>query len=365
MIINDIISYLQERIPLQEAEDFDNVGLLCGNINRECTGVLICHDALERVVDEAIEVGANLILTFHPIIFSGLKSITGRNYVECAVVKAMENKIAIYATHTAFDNHYFGVNYGICEALKLKNQKVLMPKQKQLSRIDVYVPKTHAEEVKEAMFKAGAGNIGFYSECSFSVEGNGTFKPEEGANPFLGTVSEREMTEETLISFISEDYKVSKIISAMKQAHPYEEVAYQIIATQNENHFSGLGRYGELENAMDEIEFLNYVKNTFGISIIRHSNLMGKPIKTVGVLGGSGASGIKAAIGAKCDAYLTGDVKYHDFFAAEGQMLLCDIGHFESEQFVSQQIFEILSEKFPKFAFSISKEKTNPVNYFL
>ena len=235
MIINDILSYLQERIPLQEAEDFDNVGLLCGNAQRECTGVLICHDALERVVDEAIAMGANLIVTFHPIIFSGLKSITGRNYVERAVVKAMENKIAIYATHTAFDNHYFGVNYGICEALKLKNQKVLMPKEKQLSRLDVYIPTTHVEEVKNAMFAAGAGTIGFYSECSFQLEGMGNFKPLDGANPYLGSISERESVEETMVSFICEHYKVSKIISAMKTAHPYEEVAYQILETQNNN----------------------------------------------------------------------------------------------------------------------------------
>lgn len=365
MIIQDIISFLEKKIPLAEAEDFDNVGLLCGDARRELTGVLICHDALEKVVDEAIEKKANLIVCFHPIIFSGLKSLTGKNYVERAVIKALENKIAIYAIHTAFDNHYYGVNYGICEALKLQNQKILMPKAQQLCRIDVYVPEGHSETVKDAMFEAGAGKLGFYSECSFSVEGKGTFKPLEGSQPFLGSPNQREEATEQVVSVIAEDYKVPDIVRAMKAAHPYEEVAHQILETKNENHYSGLGRFGELPEAMHEDDFLRLVKETFGIQVIRHSDLTGKKIQRVGVLGGSGSSGIKAALRSKCDAYLTGDLKYHDFFLAEGQMLLCDIGHFESEQWVSHQIFDLLSKNFPNFAFSISQEKTNPVNYFL
>lgn len=365
MILKEIISKIEEKIQISQAEDFDNVGLLCGNLEREISGILVCHDALDSVVDEAISKNINLIVCFHPIIFSGLKSITGKNYVERAILKAIENRIAIYAIHTAFDNDYFGVNYKICEELGLKNQKILMPKNENLRQLVVYVPKDFSEKVKNVMFQAGAGNIGFYDECSFSVSGKGTFRPLENSNPFSGTQNIRENAAEEMLSVIFENFKQNQILSAMKSAHPYEEVAYQIYQLENENQFSGLGRFGDLENEMSEEDFLKFVKEKFNLKIIRHSGFNQKKIKRIGVLGGSGASGIKPAISAKCDAYLTGDVKYHDFFLAENKMLICDIGHFESEQFVTQQLFEILSEKFPKFAISKSNENTNPVNYFL
>lgn len=365
MKIKEFINEFEQIIPVRQAEDFDNVGLLCGNPEREISGVLIAHDALEFIIDEAIEKNFNLILCFHPIIFSGLKSITGKNYVERAVLKALENKIAIYAIHTAFDNDYFGVNYKICEVLGLKNQQVLMPKKNQLKKLEVYVPTDSAEILRNALFVAGAGNIGFYDECSFTIQGDGTFRPLEGSNPVTGTHNERENANEVLLSVIFEDYKKHKILFAMKHNHPYEEVAYQLISLENENQYTGLGRFGDLETEMDEVDFLKFVKEKFNLNVIRHNNLTQKKIKRVGVLGGSGASGIKAAMFAKCDAYITGDVKYHDFFSAEGKMLICDIGHFESEQFVVQQLFEILSEKFTTFAIAKTTQKTNPVNYFL
>ena len=365
MTVKEVVSEIEKKIALKQAEDFDNVGLLCGNPQREVTGILVCHDALENVIDEAIEKKLNLVVTFHPIIFSGLKSITGKNYVERAVLKAIENKIAIYALHTAFDNDYFGVNFRICEELDLQNQKILMPKSQNLKKLEVYVPGEYAEVVKNALFEAGAGNVGFYDECSFAVQGKGTFRPIEGSNPFSGTRNIREDADEQMVSVIFEYFKQHQIITAMKDAHPYEEVAYQIITLENQNQYSGLGRFGNLETEIDELDFLKLVKEKFDLKIIRHSPLLNKNIKRVGVLGGSGASGIKAALSQNCDVYLTGDVKYHEFFQNEGKMLICDIGHFESEQFVTQQLIEILSEIFPKFAVSKSVENTNPVNYFL
>ncbi len=365
MKIKEFISEFEKIIPIKQAEDFDNTGLLCGNPEREISGILVCHDALENVVEEAISKNINLIFTFHPIIFSGLKSITGKDYVEKAVLNAIENKIAIYAVHTAFDNDYFGVNFRICEKLGLKNQKILMPKNENLRKLEAFVPKEYSEKVRNALFEAKAGNIGFYDECSFTVSGSGTFRPMEGSTPFSGTKNIRENSEEEMISVIFEKYKQNRIISAMKSAHPYEEVAYQIIDLQNENQYSGLGRFGDLENEMDETEFLQFVKEKFNLKMIRHSDFNHKKIKKVAVLGGSGTSGIRAAISQNCDAYLTGDVKYHDFFQHERKMLICDIGHFESEQFVTEQLVEILSQKFTTFAISKSTEKTNPVNYFL
>lgn len=365
MTVNEVIEGLQNLIPLAQAEDFDNVGLLCGNPSREVTGILVCHDVLENVVDEAITKNLNLIVTFHPIIFSGLKSITGKNYVEKTVLKAIENKIAIYAIHTAFDNDYFGVNYKICEKLGLLSQKILIPSAHKLQILQLYVPPENASEVKNALFKAGAGNIGFYEECSFTIPGKGSFKPKPGADPYEGEINKCEHTDEVVISVVFEEYKKNSIVKAMKNAHPYEEVAYQLIKIENENQYLGLGRFGELNAEMDEKTFLEFVKKTFNLKIIRHSNFTGKKIKRVGVLGGSGASGLSVALSAGCDAYLTGDLKYHDFFRSESKILLCDIGHFESEQFVTEHLVEILSQKFTTFAISKSTEKTNPVNYFL
>lgn len=365
MTIREVISEIEKRIPIQQAEDFDNVGLLCGLPEREVNGILVCHDALENVIDEAIEKKLNLVVCFHPIIFSGLTSLTGKNYVERSVLKAIENKIAIYAIHTAFDNDFFGVNAGICNQLGLKNLKILQPKKNSLKQLTVFVPIDHSEKVKESLFSAGAGNIGFYDECSFSINGNGTFRPVTGSNPYSGQHDVRENADEKMISVIFESYKQNQIISAMKSAHPYEEVAYQIYSLDNENQYSGLGMYGEFDEEMNQEDFLRFVKEKFNLEMIRHSGFNNKKIKRVGVLGGSGASGIKSALSKKCDAYLTGDVKYHDFFMAESKMLICDIGHYESEQWVVQQLFEILSQKFSTFAVLKSSEKTNPVNYFL
>lgn len=365
MTINEVIIELEKRLPLQQAEDFDNVGLLCGVPSRIVNGILVCHDALEQVVDEAIDKKCNLIVCFHPILFSGLKSITGKNYVERAVLKAIENKIAIYAIHTAFDNDYFGVNAGICNHLGLENLKILQPKKNNLKQLVVYVPEDATETVKNALFEAGAGNIGFYDECSYQIKGKGSFKPLDGSNPTLGHHNIRENITEDSISVIFEAYKQKQIITALKKAHPYEEVAYQIVTLDNENQYSGLGMYGEFSEEIDEVDFLKLVKQKFNLEIIKHSNFTNKKIKRVGGLGGSGASGIKAALANKCDAYITGDLKYHDYFLAESRMLLCDIGHYESEQLVTQQIFEILSQKFSIFAILKSCVKTNPVNYFL
>ncbi len=363
--LKEVCSQLDKIFKIRQAEDFDNVGLLCGNPDREVTGILVTHDALEDVVEEAIEKGFNMIVAFHPIIFSGLKSLTGKNYVEKAVLKAIENKIAIYAMHTAFDNDYFGVNYKMCEVLGLKNQKILMPKSKNFKKLEVFVPNDHADQVKNAILEAGAGSIGFYDECSFAVEGTGSFRAKDGANPFLGKINEREVVKENVLSFIFENFRQNDILKSMFAAHPYEEVAYNIIGLENDNQYAGLGRYGDLETEMPLDEFLKFVKNTFNLEIIRYSNTNKKTIKRVGVLGGSGASGIKSAMAVGCDAYLTGDVKYHDFFSGENKLLIADIGHFESEQFVTQQLYEILSENFTNFAIAKTSKKNNPVNYFI
>lgn len=365
MTINQVAKIMDELIPLGQAEGYDNVGLLCGRPENTVTGILVCHDVLEAVVDEAINKEVNLIVCFHPIIFKGLKKITGADYVQRSVLKAIENKIAIYAIHTAFDNDFFGVNHRICEKLGLENKKVLMPKKGDLHILQVYVPTDHEAKVQSALFNAGAGNIGFYDECSFSLAGKGTFRPKPGADPYDGEIGKRETTDEKLLSVIFEKRKQAAVVAAMQSAHPYEEVAYQTIAVENENQYEGLGMYGEFDDEMSEQDFLILLREKFGLEVVRHSNFINRKIKRVAVLGGSGADGISAAKSKNCDAYITGDLKYHDFFRAESQILLCDVGHFESEQFVTEHLVEILSQKFTTFAVSKSVEKTNPVNYFL
>lgn len=365
MKIKEVALMLSEIFQLHRAEDFDNVGLLCGDPERELSGFLVCHDTLEDVVLEAAEKGLNMVVAFHPVIFSGLKNITGKTYVERALLRALENKIAIFAVHTAFDNDAYGVNYKICETLGLENQKILMPKKNALSLLNVYVPAGHSEVLKRSLFSAGAGNIGNYDECSFSVRGEGTFRPLPGSEPFSGTLGLREKADEEMVSVIFESPLQQKILSAMRENHPYEEVAFQVHPLENENHHIGLGRFGDLPEALSVQDFLNLVKEKFRLKIIRYSGDKNLKIKKVGVLGGSGASGINAAISARCDAYLTADLKYHDFYIPQGKMLLCDIGHFESEQFVVRQLIKKVSENFPKFAVAETSVKTNPVNYFL
>ncbi|MCB9203071.1 MAG: Nif3-like dinuclear metal center hexameric protein [Flavobacteriales bacterium] len=364
MNVFELEKLLFEWSPKSYAEDFDNVGLLVGNGNDAVAGVVITLDCTEKVIQEAIDLKANVIVTFHPIIFSGLKSITGKNYVEKIVLKAIKNDISIIAIHTNLDNSSTGVNYEICNRLQLINQKIFIPKEKQILKLSTYVPKTHIEKVKEKLFDSGAGNIGNYSECSFSYEGTGTFNPKEKANPFIGKKHQRENVAEICLNVIFEDYLKNKIISALMESHPYEEVAYDIFRLENQNQEVGIGRVGELERELSESQFLEYVKKHLPTKCIRHSKLLNKKVKKIAVLGGSGSFAISNAIHANADVYITADLKYHDFFRAENKIVLMDIGHYESEQFTKNLIYDYLMKKNSIFALHISKENTNPVNYF-
>ena len=323
MKIKDIIAPLEELAPLNYAESFDNVGLLVGDAEQEVTGVLITLDTLEPVIDEAIAIGSNLIISFHPIIFSGLKSLTGKTYVERVVMKAIQHHIAIYSMHTALDNQFEGVNASICDRLGLQNRRILIPQPHTIQKLITYVPKADAETLRKALFAAGAGNIGNYAECSFNIEGNGTYKGNDASHPTIGTPNVFHTEAETQIGVI-----------------------------------------GELSEAMSETNFLALLQERMQAKGIRHSALRGKPIKKVAVLGGSGAFAIENAKRAGADIFVSADFKYHDFFKAEGQILLADIGHYESEQYIKLLLFEFLSKKIPTFAVSISKVDTNPIKYY-
>ncbi len=363
MKIKEVTNYLEKLAPLQYAEDFDNVGLLVGSYDSEISGVLVTLDTLEETVDEAIEKNCNLIVSFHPIIFGGLKKLNGNNYVERVVLKAIKNDIAIYATHTALDNSNNGVSAKMCEVLGLSNNKILIPKKGIIKKLTTYVPTENAITLREALFNAGAGNIGNYDNCSFNIEGNGTYRGNENSNPVIGKKGVLHTEKETQISIIFESKNENAILKALHENHPYEEVAYEIVETENIHQNIGMGMIGELPTEMEEKDFLLFLKQAMKTDCVRHSSFIDKKIKKVAVLGGSGSFAISNAKKAGADAYVSADFKYHEFFKAENSILLADIGHYESEQFTKNLLVDYLTKKFTNFAIILSEKSTNPIYY--
>lgn len=364
MLIKEITNYLEELAPLSTQESYDNSGFICGDKSWTLTNALISLDCIEATVDEAIEKGCNLIISHHPIVFSGLKSLTGKTYIERTVIKAIKNDIAIYAIHTNLDNYHLGVNYKIGELLNIKNPTILNPKKNNLQKLSVFVPDTHKQEVLDVLFNSGAGSIGNYSDCSFSINGEGSFKANEDANPFVGAKNKRHLEKESKIEVIIPKHLNQKIISDMLTVHPYESVAYDLISLENYNSNLGSGMYGELENEIDTELFLKLIKKAFKTGCIKHTNIHKKKIKTIAWCGGSGSFLLNSAKRINADIFITGDFKYHEFFDAENEIIIADVGHFESEQFTIELIQEILSKKFTTFAPYLTNRQTNPVNYF-
>ncbi len=364
MTISEITQYIENFAPLGLQESYDNSGLLLGNAMAEATAALICIDVTEEVVDEAIAKGANLIIAHHPLIFSGLKRITGKNYVERTVVKAIKNDIAIYAAHTNADNVWGGVNAKIAEKLHLTNTKVLLPMKNMLRKLVTFVPLEYAEKVRTAIFAAGAGHIGNYDSCSYNLQGQGSFRAAQGANPFVGEIGELHFENEIRVETIYPKTREAAIINAMKEAHPYEEVAYDIYPLENSAERLGAGLVGELETETDVYEFLAQLKQTFSAHGIRYTQPSTQKIKRVALCGGAGSFLLSNAIAAKADIFVSGDFKYHQFFDAENRIIIADIGHYESEQFTKDIFYEIVTKKFTNFAVYLSQINTNPIKYF-
>lgn len=365
MTIKDITQFIESIAPLAFQESYDNAGLLIGKGGDEVSGVLIALDITEDVLNEAIAKKLNLVIAHHPVVFSGLKRFNDRNYIERCVAKAIKNDIAIYAAHTNLDSVFGGVNSKICEKLGLQNCRILSPVSGFLKKLVTFVPVADAEKVRVALFEAGAGNIGNYDSCSFNLNGQGTFRGNELTNPYVGEKNELHTENEIRVETIFPKHIQSRVISALLKAHPYEEVAYDIYPLDNDFEQVGVGMIGELAEPADEIHFLKELKQTFGCKVVRHTELLGKPIRKVAVCGGSGSSYLGKAISQKADVFITGDFKYHQFFDAEKQIVIADIGHYESEQFTKEVFYELLTKKFPKFAIHLSETNTNPVSYLI
>lgn len=363
MKIREVTSILENIAPVSYQEAYDNSGLIVGNNNDEVNSVLISLDCTEGVVDEAIKLGCDMIISHHPIVFRGLKKFNGSNYVERTVIKAIKNNIALYAIHTNLDNVHNGVSKRIADRLGLENCKVLSPKSQLLKKLYTFCPVNDADKVRKALFDVGCGSIGNYDSCSFNSDGKGTFRGNDSTNPYVGEKNQLHTEAEVKIETIFPSYLQSKVVAALIEAHPYEEVAYDIVQLENTFQQVGSGIIGELKKEIDEMEFLRYLKNTMETECVRFTKPLGNSIKRVAVCGGSGSFLLSEAKKQNADIFITGDFKYHEFFDAEDQIIIADIGHYESEQFTKQLIYDILKEKLPTFALHLSNVNTNPINY--
>ncbi|HEX7412595.1 MAG TPA: Nif3-like dinuclear metal center hexameric protein [Bacteroidia bacterium] len=363
ILIQDILNCIEAFAPPALQESYDNSGLQCGNSKQEATGALLCLDITHQILEEAIQKKCNLIIAHHPLIFSPLKKITGTNYVEELLIKAIKQNIALYACHTNADNVSSGVNNKIAQKIGLINTQVLQPKKDLLKKLVTFCPTKQAESIREALFNAGCGEIGNYGNCSFNTSGTGTFKANEDANPFVGEKNKLHSESEIRIESIFESYKERQVIDALLKAHPYGEVAYDIYSLDNKHPNIGSGLVGELPNAVDEKEFLLLLKSIFKANGIRHTAFLHKKVKKVALCGGSGSFLVKDAIACNADIFITGDFKYHQFFDTESKLLIADIGHYESEQFTPELFYEVISKKIPTFAAYLSNLNTNPINY--
>lgn len=363
MKIKELTQFLETLAPTVFQEDYDNSGLIIGDPETEISAVLVTLDVTDEVLDEAIQKNANLIVAHHPLIFRGLKKLNGKNYVERLVIKAIKNDIAIYAIHTNLDNVAGGVNTKIAERLGLKNVSVLRKKENTLYKLEVFVPRENTGALQNALYAAGAGNIGNYSDCSFKVQGIGSFRPQKAANPVIGSRGVYEEVEEHKVEVVFPENLKSKVMDAMRKAHPYEEIAYYLILLENENQTVGSGSIGVLEEALELGDFLKYLKQKMNVSVIRYAGPQNKIIKKVAVCGGVGSFLFPDAKGAGADVFVTADYKYHEFFDADNQIVIADIGHFESEQFTKDLLVEIISKKFSNFASYLSEIDTNPIKY--
>ncbi|GAA4835672.1 Nif3-like dinuclear metal center hexameric protein [Algivirga pacifica] len=365
MKVKEVIAFLEGEAPTALQEGYDNAGLITGTGQEEIKGVLFSLDCTEVVVEEAIAKGCNLIVAHHPIVFKGLKRFNGRNYVERTIINAIKNDICIYAIHTNLDNVKHGVNARLSALIGLENTSILAPKKGRLMKLTTFVPMEHQQMVLEALSAAGAGNIGNYSECSFMVEGEGSFKPNTEAKPFIGEQGALEKVKETRIEVILPDYASGKVLSALKNAHPYEEVAYYLQALENTNQDIGSGMVGDLKEAMEVKDFLKHLKEVLNLQVIKYTPSVQKEVKRVAVCGGSGGFLLNNAKAAGADVFVTADYKYHEYFDAEQQIMIADVGHYESEIHTKDLLYQWVSGRFSELACYSSEVNTNPVSYFI
>ena len=361
--IREIIKEIEQVAPLPLQEDFDNAGVQVGDTNLPATGVLLCLDVTEEVIDEAIERDCNLIVSHHPLAFKPFKSLTGATYVERCIMKACKHDLVVYAAHTNLDNAPGGVNFRMAEMIGLQNVRVLSPRRGALLKLVTFVPEAYAGTVRNALFNAGAGSIGNYDSCSYNLQGEGSFRAREGCTPFCGTVGDVHVEKEVRIETVLPAFRKASVTRALLSAHPYEEPAYDFYPLANTWNQVGSGVVGELPEQEDESSFLQRLKYIFRVPCIKHSPLTGRPVREVALCGGSGAFLIPEAVAYGADIFITGEARYNDYYDVEDRILLAVIGHYESEVCTKDIFYDIITKKFPNFAVHFSNVNSNPVKY--
>jgi dinuclear metal center YbgI/SA1388 family protein len=363
MKIQDIIRALEELAPPAFQEPYDNAGLTVGDKNAEATGILCTLDVTDEVLEEALRLKANMIVSHHPVIFTGMKSLTGKTFNERIVIRAVKNDIALYACHTNIDNVASGVNSKICEKLGLTQCRILSPLKGRLVKLVTFVPEKFADKIRATLFENGAGHIGNYDSCSFNTQGTGTFKGGDNTNPFAGEKGKLQHEKEIRIETILPDHLTDRVVRGLLDSHPYEEVAYDLYPLRNDFVHAGSGMIGELESPLPKDDFFRKLKNTFDLPVIKYAGDSKDKFMKIAVCGGAGSFLIQKAIRAKADVFLTGDIKYHQYFDAEDKITICDIGHYESEQFTKEIFYHFLTKKFSNFAVHLSRSNSNPIKY--
>jgi len=363
MKLKEMCSYLDSEVPLSYQESYDNSGLQIGKADSEITSAIISLDVTEEVIDEAIRSCCNLVVSHHPLIFGVIKKISDASTTGRIIIKCIKHDIAVYSAHTNLDIFQNGVSRKMAEKLELKNIKVLSPLGHKLLKLVTYIPVSHLDSVRAALFEAGAGVIGNYDQCGFVTAGTGSFRGNDSTNPFAGKKGERHFEDEYRFETILFSHLKEKVIRALLATHPYEEVAYDLYELENEFYGAGLGCTGEFSEPFEERELLKMISTVFDINGIRFSKLTGKKISKVALCGGSGVSLLPMAIASGADVFITADIKYHNFFDADKKILLVDAGHFETEKFSSEILKDLIMKKFPKFAVRFSETNTNPINY--
>ena len=363
MKLHDIITTLESWAPLSYQDEWDNSGLMVGDPDMEISGILISLDTTVGVLQEAISNKCNLVVSHHPLIFNGLKNITPAIPEFSIIQTAIKKNIGVYAIHTNLDSKLESLNHFLGKKIGLENISILKPKTGYLKKLVTFCPVDNASNVKDALFEAGAGHIGEYDCCSYTGNGQGSFRASNEANPFVGEKDVIHQEDESRIEVIFPIHIEKRLIQALLESHPYEEVAYDIYPLTNLFPDLGAGIVGTLPEPVWDRDILLEVKELFGMKALRHTELLDKKISKIALCSGAGAFLIPEAKRQGVDLFLTADLKYHDFQASEGDLLLADIGHFESEHYVKEILHAILIEKFPTFAVLISERETNPINY--
>lgn len=365
----ELVKHIEKWAPKGVAWQKDNVGLQVGSLNNELKKIVLALELTTKVLDEAILNDANFIFTHHPFIFTPIKRLNFDDDDNSVLIqKLIKHDITLYSAHTNLDFVNNGVSFSLANQLGLTNIKFLSNLKSTKKKIVVFVPKNNFDEVSEALYSSGAGIIGNYSKCSFSLEGKGTFLGDEKTNPSVGTKEKFESVEEIRLEVIVDEWNLGKAISEMIKAHPYEEPAFDVYSIENENTNFGIGTIGDLPHKMKQDEFFIYLKEKLNLKNFRYCDGKSELISRVALCGGSGSELLSTAMNKEADVFVTGDIKYHAFHEAWNKIILIDAGHFETEIFVLDEmkkfIENILTTNKSESKICIVEKRTNPVKFF-